>query len=111
MALVAIVALDIATFNTLWEPPSFLSNGMSLLIVWALLPMANVLAFGLVLLLTRPGPIGRRPFLVRFEVCGSVVFLLVLAVCSMASYELSGGIFERIKSLGVAQGGSSWRWP
>jgi hypothetical protein len=100
MAIVAFVAVDFAVFRAC-NDSRFVQGAMAKLVVIGMLPMANVLAFGLLPFLTRPGPIGGRPFLVRFEVSGVTALLLFGAVCSIRADDMLEGIRDGVKLLGI----------
>ena len=80
MAVVLLVALDCMAFNTLLHP-TVLCQRQSIGVVFVgALPMANILAIGLIRLLTKRNRPGRtRPFLVGFEVFGGVALVVLLA--------------------------------
>src|SRR3954467_10745192 len=72
MAVVLLVALDCMAFDTLLNRPLFERN-LSDVVFFGALPMANIVAIGLIRLLTERNRRGRtRPFLVGFERFGGV---------------------------------------
>jgi hypothetical protein len=90
MVAVLIVALDFGIGRALWEPPLF-SMPLTELLLIGVLPMANVLAVGLAVLVASrrvPGP--RRHALIGFVTFGLAAWLALLA-CSFlwthANYE------------------------
>ena len=104
MAVVAILAVDFASYKAILKRPSFLSNDLTVLILWGIWPMTTALSLGLLPFLTKPGPFGGRPGLVRFEVIGLMELLLVLAACSMAPSDILENVFEWFRSLGISPG-------
>jgi hypothetical protein len=92
MAVVLVVALDCMAVNTFMVRPLFRAN-LSELIVFGTLPMANILAIGLIRLWADRNGRGRtRPFLVGFEVCGWVTLLLFVACAVLATDSFHDGV-------------------
>jgi hypothetical protein len=86
MAVVLFVALDCMALNMLIVRPLFRVS-LSELILLGALPMANILAIGLLRLWADRNGRGRtRPLLVGFEVCGWVT-LLVFVTCAVLATE------------------------
>jgi hypothetical protein len=104
MAVVLLVALDCLAFNTLLDRPLF-HRHLSELIVVGALPMANILAVGLIRLLTERNMRSlTRPFLVRFEVIGGVALLLFLASSCLATDLLHDGVEHALRPLSLRPG-------
>jgi hypothetical protein len=99
MAVVLIVALDFGACKALLGGPLFVPD-LSDLIVFGALPMANILAIGLIpFLASRPDQRGRRPALVAFEVFG-VAALLVFVGCSLlATRTIHDGVGNLLRAM------------
>jgi hypothetical protein len=96
MAVVALAALDCAAVRS---PLSGRPLTETLLLLGGL-PMANVLAFGLLpLLLERPGRGACRPCLVGFETVGWSVLLLYASCAFYHPEALRGGVVRALASL------------
>jgi hypothetical protein len=80
MIVVLVVALDCATISSLLTTSRFDPILTDLLVV-AILPAANMLVFGLLLMIPqREGRPERRAFVVGFEVCGGLVLGALLSL-------------------------------
>ena len=114
MAIVVLVALDCAAFRALTGP----QNGLiAKLIAYGVLPMANILAFGLPPLPGwRPGRGEPRPFWGGFEVFGWAALFLssagaILTPVSMASYPetVLGPLSPAFDRMGYDPRSPAWR--
>jgi hypothetical protein len=104
MAVVLLVALDCMTFNILLNRPLFDRN-LSEVVFFGALPMANILAIGLIRLLTERNRRGRtRPFLVGFEGFGGVALLLFVACTWGAAEPIHHGVDDVLRPLSLRPG-------
>jgi hypothetical protein len=82
MAGVAIAGLDFGAMRAIFDSVTnrLIPEEHFVLLIWGALPMANVLAVGLLICLRRPGT---RPFLLRFEAFGAIAlaFFIALEIC------------------------------
>jgi hypothetical protein len=99
MAVVLIVALDFGACKALLGGPLFVPD-LSDLIVFGALPMANILAIGLIPFLTaRTHDGGRRPALVGFEVFGVVALLLYIGCSLLATRTIHDGVGDLLRAM------------
>ncbi len=104
MAVVLVIALDCMAINMFMVRRLF-RVPLSELIVVGALPMANILAIGLIRLWAdRKGRGRTRPFLVGFEVCGLVTlhFFVICAVLATDSFHDAVG--DILRSLSIRPG-------
>jgi hypothetical protein len=105
MALVLIVALDFGAYRA-FQDGSALGRDLSDLIVFGALPMANLLAVGLMPFFTsRPDRGGRSPALVGFEVFGVAGLLVFLGCSLLATHTIHEGVGDVLQPLGLRPGG------
>jgi hypothetical protein len=89
MAIVALLALDF------WGPRTLSSPHVSPaeeLIIFGIVPMANVLILGLFPFFATPGTAVRRPKRIGFEVFGAIGLLTLLTCCVVAPRMMNDGI-------------------
>ena len=99
MAVVLIVALDCMAINMLIVR-RFVRIPLSELIVIGALPMATILAIGLLRLWAdRNGRARNRPLLVGFEVCGWVTLLVFVTCAVLATESFHDGVGNVLRSL------------
>lgn len=99
MALVAIIAVDCGIIPAFLDR-SVLGPEISDLIVVGALPMANLLAFGLVALWEARSRRGSsRPLLARFEVCGGIALLVFLVCATLATHPIHEGVGRLLRPL------------
>ena len=104
MAVVLLVALDCMAFNILLNRPLFERN-LSEVVFFGALPMANILAIGLIRLLTERNRRGRtRSFLVGFEVFGGVVLVVFFACTWVAADPIHHGVDDVLRPLFLRPG-------
>jgi hypothetical protein len=104
MAVVLVVALDCMAINMLIVRRVF-RIPLSELIVIGALPMATILAIGLLRLWAdRKGRGRTRPLLVGFEVCGWVTLLLFSTCAVLATDSLHDGVGDILHYLSVRPG-------
>jgi hypothetical protein len=104
MAVVLVVALDCMAINMLIVRPLFPVN-LSDLILFGALPMANILAIGLIRVWADRDGRGRtRPFLVDFEVCGWVTLLVFVTIAVLATNSFHDGVGAILRSLSPRPG-------
>ena len=104
MAVVLLIALDCMAFNTLLIRPLFQRHLSELFVVGAL-PMANILAVGLIRLFTKRNRPGQtRPFLVGFDVFGGVALLLFLRLLLAGRDSLHDGVDHALRPLSLWPG-------
>ena len=104
MAVVLVVALDCMAINMLIVR-LLLRPNLSELIVFGALPMANILAVGLLRLWAdRKGRGQTRPFLVGFEVCGWVTLFVFVTCAVLATDSLHDGVGYLLRSAKLTPG-------
>jgi hypothetical protein len=104
MAVVLVVALDCMAINMLIVRRLSGPN-LSDLILFGALPMANVLAIGLIRLWAdRKGRGRTRPLLVAFEVCGWVSLLVFVTCAVLATDSFHDGVGDILRSLSLRPG-------
>jgi hypothetical protein len=98
MSVVLVVALDCMAINMLIVRPLF-RVPLSELILLGALPMANILAIGLLRLWAdRKGRGQTRPLLVGFEICGWVTLLVFLTCAVLATESFHDGVGDLLRS-------------
>jgi F0F1-type ATP synthase assembly protein I len=106
MALVLLVALDVWVCKALPLRGPSPDLDLSDLLIFGALPMANVLAIGLVpLARSRVQHAGRRPALVGFEVGGLVALLLFLVCALNLTHPLHEGVGGVLTAIGLVPPG------
>jgi hypothetical protein len=104
MSVVLVVALDCMAINMLIVRPLF-RVPLSELILLGALPMANILAIGLLQLWAdRKGRCQTRPLLVGFEICGWVTLLVFLTCAVLATESFHDGVGDLLRSLSLRPG-------
>jgi hypothetical protein len=104
MAVVLVVALDCMAINMLIVRPLF-RVPLSELILLGALPMANILAIGLLRLWADRNERGQtRPLLVGFEICGWVTLLVFLTCAVLATESFHDGVGALLRSLSLRPG-------
>jgi hypothetical protein len=92
MTWVLILAVDFAAVRFL-VTVSEVAGRLAVLLLVGALPMANLLAFGLLRLFSRRPATGAKPLFWRgFVVCGAVAFLLFVACAVLATDALFGAV-------------------
>jgi hypothetical protein len=98
MVVILVVAVDCMAINMLIVR-GLLRAPLSELILLGALPMANILAIGLLRLLADRNGRGRtRPFLVGFEVCGWVTLLVFVTGAVLAAEPFADGVGDILRS-------------
>jgi hypothetical protein len=101
MVVVLVVALDCMAVNLLIVR-RLLRIPLSELVLVGALPMANILAIGLLRLWAYRNGRGRtRPLLVGFEVCGWVTLLVFVTCAVLATDSLHDGVGDILRSLSL----------
>jgi hypothetical protein len=85
MVAVAFAALDFGAIRAFLSQTDLLAQRRGILLLLGALPMANVLAVGLLIGHRRPGS---RPFLLGFESCGAMALVLFLALAISFPHEV-----------------------
>src|SRR5438270_11118889 len=105
MALVLLVALDFGAYRA-FPDGSVIGRDLADLIVFGALPMANLLAVGLIVVVnSRPDRGGRSPALVGFEVFGVAALLLFLGCSVLAIHTIHEGVVDVLQPVGLRPGG------
>ena len=104
MAVVLVIALDCVGVNTFMVRPLFRVN-LSELILFGTLPMANILAVGLIRLWADRNGQGRtRPLLVGFEFCGLVTLYFFVICAALATDSFHDAVGDILRSLSIRPG-------